>query len=302
MITSQVVDWLLDGDVSIQYQTYRDLVNSEESVIKQLQAEISEKGWGRQFLDKQKDNFDWGNKFYHPKWTCTHYTLLDLKTLGMLPNDRVTKSVLKSIHYLRTSRGVLNRELCVHGMLLNYSSHFGTSQELLIPVIDFLLDHKMSDNAWNCEFNRKGAKHSSLHTTISVLEGLFEFIKSGNEYRKKEIRESIDDGVEFILKHELYKSCKTKEIISPKLLKLSFPTRWYYNTLRALDFFQYAEIPRDPRMEDALVVLMNKEKSGKWPFQQRYPGQFHFEMETVRQPSRWNTLRALRVLKQYPVG
>jgi hypothetical protein len=84
------------------------------------------------------------------------------------------------------------------------------------------------------------------------------------------------------------------------MLMLSYPSRWRYDILRALDYFHSCAIEYDQRMSDAIEVLLKKRrKNGLWPVQARHIGKTHFEMEKTGEPSRWNTLRALRVLKKY---
>jgi len=156
----------------------------------------------------------------------------------------------------------------------------------------------MNDKAWNCEI-LYNATHSSVHTTISVLESFLEFSKIST-YKKNEIKKATKDGQEFLLKHNLYKSDKTGKIISKKFTMLSFPSRWHYDILRALDYFQQSDFNRDDRIQDALNLLKTKQrKDGTWPLQEKHPGRVHFDMERSGKPSRWNTLRALRVLKKY---
>ena len=105
------------------------------------------------------------------------------------------------------------------------------------------------------------------------------------------------------MQHRLYKSDRTGKIIHPRFLMLSYPTRWFYDILRSLDYFRDADVGYDPRMQDALDVLTTKRrKDGAWPLQAKHPGQTHFDMENPGQPSRWNTLRSLRVLKHFGVG
>jgi hypothetical protein len=176
-------------------------------------------------------------------------------------------------------------------MFLNYASYFKTEEKYLESIIDFILSQLMSDGGFNCRFNRVGAKHSSLHSTLSVLEGIWEYKKNNYNYR------------EFILEHRLFKSDKSGEVINKDFLKLSFPGRWRYDILRALDYFQYAKVGDDERMMDAIEVLLKK-RTGEniWKLQANHPGQFHFHMEKVGNPSRWNTLRALRVLKYFKVS
>jgi hypothetical protein len=184
-------------------------------------------------------------------------------------------------------------------MFLNYASYFKTPEKQLETIIDFLLSVQMGDGGFNCRSNKGGAVHSSLHSTISVLEGLHEYSKSGYNYRVKEVQVIEPQAREFILQHELFRSDKTCEIIDKRMLMLSYPSRWRYDILRALDYFQSCDIVYDPRMYDALGVLLQKRrKNGLWPVLARYSGETHVDMEETGKPSRWNTLRALRVLKK----
>ena len=171
---------------------------------------------------------------------------------------------------------------------------------MLESIIDCLIDAHMHDGGFNCQFNRKGAVHSSLHSTISVLEGLLEYKRGGYTYRQAELERIVAEAEAFILLHHLFRSDHTGEVIDKRFLMLSYPSRWRYDILRALDYFRDARRPYDVRMQDAIDVLHKKRrKDGRWPVQARHPGQTHFEMEQTGQSSRWNTLRALRVLRHF---
>jgi hypothetical protein len=185
-------------------------------------------------------------------------------------------------------------------MFLNYASYFGAEEAELQSIVDLLLREHMPDGGFNCESNRQGAVHSSLHTTISVLEGILEYGRSGYTYRLDELQESADQARSFLLEHKLLRSDRTGEIIDKKMLMLSYPSRWRYDILRALDYFQLAGVGYDPRLQDALDVLVKKRrKDRRWPVQAKHPGQTHFDMERTGGPSRWNTLRAMRVLRHF---
>jgi len=133
-----------------------------------------------------------------------------------------------------------------------------------------------------------------------LLEGLHEFRYAGHPYREQDMAEAMDTAVEFILIHHLYLSDRTGEIIKKEFIRLPFPGRWKYDILRAFDFFQYANIPWDDRMAEAMAVLHQKRnQDGTWNVQAAHPGQVHFVMEKAGRPSRWNTLRALRVLRHF---
>ena len=300
-----LIAWLLEGDVSIQYQVYRDLLATERP---QLRDHIATEGWGAQFLSCRKKEGHWGQRFYQPKWISTHYTILDLRNLGISQNNKeIRQSISQVIQEPKGRDGGISPfgtekkcDVCLNGMFLNYASYFLIEGDKLESIVDFLLSEHMKDGGFNCNSNREGAIHSSLHSTISVLEGILEYARNGYEYRLEELHEAEDDSRTFLLQHKLFRSDRTGEIIDKKMLMLSYPSRWRYDVLRALDYFRFAGINYDPRMQDALDILQRKRrKDGKWPVQAKHPGQTHFEMERTGGASRWNTLRAMRVLKHF---
>lgn len=308
MNKNQLIAWLLEGDVSIQYQVHRDLLSSDKP---ELRKRIATEGWGAQFLSKREQAGHWGDHFYQPKWISTHYTLLDLKHLAIAPQNTLIRQSLKQIvETLKGPDGGIypikahdKSDVCINGMFLNYASYFLTTQDDLASVVDFLLKEHMKDGGFNCRSNTSGAVHSSLHSTISVIEGIFEYQKNAYNYRLDELQKAAEQSQEFILQHRLFLSDRTGDIIDKKMRMLSYPSRWKYDILRALDYFQFTGMEYDPRLQDALDVLQKKRrKDGTWPVQAKHPGQTHFDMEKTGQPSRWNTLRALRVLKHFNIS
>ena len=304
-ITNDLLNWLLAGDVAIQYQVYRDLLDEERP---DLRTRIATEGWGAQFLGARQSAGHWGRGFYQPKWISTHYTLLDLKHLGIAPDQAPIRESISHIlaHHTSADGGVNpaktieNSDICVNGMFLNYAAYFGMPAESLHAIVDFLIGAQMADGGFNCLSNQQGAVHSSLHSTLSVLEGIAEYLAQGYTYRAAELESIARQAQEFILLHRLYRSDRTGAIINPRFLMLSYPSRWFYDILRALDYFRSVGAAYDPRMRDALDVLWQKRrKDGAWPLQAKHPGQTHFDMESPGQPSRWNTLRALRVLRRF---
>ncbi len=303
-----VLEWLLAGDVSIQYQVYRDLLDSPTDVQAELQARIAHEGWGAEFLARRKSDGHWGGGYYRLKWISTHYTLLDLKALGL---PRGIKEIEETVNMvLEQEKGgdgginpavtVPESDVCVSGMFLQCAAYFGSPEERLQPVIDFILSQQLDDGGFNCNYNRGGAVHSSLHSTISMAEGLWEYNKQGYVYRVEETENARSGCNRFMFDHRLYKSDRTGEVIDKKMLMLSFPPRWRHDILRALDYLAAAGEKYHPAMEDALYVLRQKQlKSGLWPLQAKHSGRVHFDMEKPGRPSRWNTLRALRVLKHF---
>jgi hypothetical protein len=309
ILDEPMIEWLLQGDVSIQYLTKKYLLNLENHELTLLRKRIATEGWGRRFLEARGENGHWGVDFYLPKWISSHYSLLDLRYLEIEPVDPIIETIHLILEQSRSSNGSVTEskakdsgDLCVNGMFLNYASFFGTSEGQLKSIVDYILDNLMPDGGFNCEINRKRVKHSSMHTTICVLEGIWEYHKTGYTYRADELRQAKKSAEEFLLMHHLFKSEKSGEIIDKKWTMLSFPTRWRYDILRALVYFVDAGVPCDPRMHDALDLLISKQrKDGTWPVQMKHPGQVHFDMEKTGSPSRFNTIRALRVLNKYNI-
>jgi hypothetical protein len=303
-----IIEWLLEGDASIQYQVWRDLLGRDK---KKLQDRIAIEGWGLNFLSMRHSNGHWGDRFYQPKWISTHYTLLDLRNLNLPSQNEVVQETIELI--LQNDKAVdggirlgpstnQHSDVCVNGMFLNYASYFKTPEIKLQSIIDSILAEIMPDGGFNCRTTRSGAKHSSLHSTLSVLEGFTEFQKAGYTYKQQEISMAIKTGIEFILIHRLFLSDRTGQIIDKNFLKLTYPCRWKYDILRAMDYFQYAGINWDNRMTEAIDYLNNKQnKDGTWNMQAAHSGQVHFMMEKAGKPSRWNTLRMLRVKKHFEI-
>jgi hypothetical protein len=306
-----LIGWLLEGDVSIQYQARRDLLGEGGPALEGLRARIGTEGWGARLLAARRPDGHWGRGYYQPKWTSTHYSLQDLRRLEPPPDTAAARQSVEmllaeaigpdgGVYYspllVRTKRP---SDVCINGMVLDFASYFLVLGQRTRELADSLLAARMGDFGWNCE-GWRGATHSSFHTTISVLEGLSSFSGAEPGYRGPELAEAIAEGAAFLLRHRLFRSHRSGEPADPKMLMLSYPFRWKYDILRALDWFARAGRPYDERMGDALGLLLAKRrKDGTWPLQNRHPGATHFEMEEPGGPSRWNSLRALRVLGTY---
>ena len=313
-----MIQWLLDGDPAIRWQTLRDLVGAAKRAVEQEQRKVPRQGWGARLLDKQDPAGTWAGGqasdggLYSPKWTSTAYTMLLLRDFGLPasnPQARKACSLLLDgglqrdggINYGIWAKWTRKSETCVTGMVLSILSHFAYDDTRLDTLADHLLEEQMPDGGWNCR-RPQGATHASVHTTISVLEGL----RLYELHRGRKIPEVLAAqrrGREFLLVHRLFRSHRTGEIIKPLFLRFSFPPRWHYDILRALDYFQAVDAPCDPRLSEAIeIVRTNRNKDGRWPLQHSYKGKTYFELERLGAPSRWNTLRALRVLKWWDGG
>jgi hypothetical protein len=181
-------------------------------------------------------------------------------------------------------------------MILSVLSYFDYDDDRLDTIAEHLLRVQMDDGGWNCRRPR-GATHASVHTTISALEGL-RWYEVHRQREVKAVREAQRRGREFLLEHKLFRSHRTAEVINPAFVRFAFPPRWHYDVLRGLDYFQSVGAPRDPRLEDAIeLVRRGRGDDGRWKLENTYSGEVWFPLETKGKPSRWNTLRALRVLE-----
>ncbi len=290
-----ILAWLLDGDPAISWQVERDLLAVPEEAWQRTRRRVSEEGWGRRLLDLQDPSGTWAGGLYGPKWTSTTYTLLLLHRMGLdrqHPGARL--GVARLWEGARVFDGGLTAavtidepEACITGMYVLLARYFGYDSDRLGPAIEWLASTQLADGGWNCQTVRTGSQHGSFHTTITALEALAGVGDTAAEER----------GREFLARHELYKSHRSGEVVDPRYLRLSFPPRWRYDVLRAMDLFCLVGAPVDPRHEAALTELVKRRRpDGRWPLQQRHAGRTWFEMEEVGGPSRWNTLRALRVL------
>jgi hypothetical protein len=296
-----VIDWLMDTDPSIRWQVLRDLNNGPPGAVAAERARVAEEGWGALLLSLQAEDGQWGGGAYSPKWISTTYTLLLLRHLGIDPTDpRVRKAAVKVRERVVMGRAQwpffqYRGETCITGMCLALAAYFGADEES-DQVMEWLLSEQLADGGWNCA-SAGGSVRSSFNTTISVLEGLLEYERqsSGNGA----VPEASRRGQEYLLERRMFRSLRTGEVVNPRWKLFSFPPRWHYDVLRGLDYLREARVPPDRRCEEAIALVEGKQdREGHWPLQNHYAGREHFKMEPgPGKPSRWNTLRALRVLR-----
>jgi hypothetical protein len=308
-----VIRWLLDGDPAIRWQVLRDLLGAVERTVERERRKVARQGWGGRLLARQDPEGTWAGGLssdgglYSPKWISTTYTMLLLRDFGLAANHRQARRACTLLLDRGLQRdGGINygwtpSETCITGMVLSILSHFEYEDDRLDTIADHLLEQQMPDGGWNCR-RRFGATHASVHTTISALEGL-RLYELGRRRNLQAVRAAQRRGREFLLMHRLFRSDRTGEIIKPVFTRFAFPPRWHYDILRALDHFQAAGAPRDPRLGEAIeIVESTRRDEGRWSLQHCWKGKTYFELERLGAPSRWNTLRALRVLKWWNGG
>jgi hypothetical protein len=308
-----VISWLMEGDPAIRWQTMRDLLDAPAKQWQAEQRKTLTEGWGAQLLAYQDEAGTWGGGVYSPKWISTTYTLLMLRDIGIprdcAPAQRgagiVVDDLAGKLDDPQFSKRVANQDRCLVGMALEIGVYFGMDDWRIEAMVDNLLAEVMPDGAWNCRRHKRPfPHHSSFHTTFNVLDGLREYIDLYKGKRNADAQAAEHSALELMLQHHLFRSDKTGEVIHEKFALMTYPHRWHYDAFRGLSYFARGNAPRDLRLQDAIDLLLSKRHADcTWPNEYRYSAKEFFRMEGVGQkPSRWNTLRAMRILKWWKDG
>lgn len=302
-----VVNWLLDSDPAIRWQVMRDLTREPADVVAAERAKIATEGWGARLLALQGPDGLWGGGALFPEWTSTTHTLLVLRYMGLDPMSaqarRAVAMVRDNAKWEHAGQAFFSGEVepCINGKAVAIGSYFG---EDVSGIVDRLLSEQLSDGGWNCE-RENGSVRSSFHTTIDVLEGLLEHERSVGA--SPELTAARHRGEAYLLDRHMFRRLSTGEVVNGEWLLFSFPPRWYYDVLRGLDHVRSADVAPDDRVAEAIDLVKSKRSAdGRWLLENPHPGRpgaVYFEMdEGEGKASRWNTLRALRVLDWYERG
>ena len=303
-----VTAWLLDADPAIRWQVMRDLTDAPADAVAAERARVATEGWGARLLALQADDGQWGGGVYNPKWTSTTYTMLLLRLLGLDPDAPQTRVAVARVHEGVTWERRGGRpffggewETCVNSMVLVLGAYFRVSDELVDDLLARVLDEQLEDGGWNCQAPRR-SRVASFNTTILALEALLEFERSIRS--DPAIASARARGEEYLLERRLFRSRSTGEVIRPEWTRFSFPPQWHYDVLRGLDHLRSTGHAPDERCAEAIqLVRRRRQDDGRWLLQRTYPARTHFQMEDGDgEPSRWNTLRALRVLRWWDGG
>ena len=309
-----VTDWLLDAEPAIRWQVLRDLVDAPSNVVAAERARVATEGWGARLLDLQGDDGQWAGGACFPAasfnwrddgngqpWTATLPTLQLLQDFGVDPADERVRVAIAAVkdgcRWEHAGQPFFDGEVepCINGRTVALGTYFGQPVD---GIVARLLGEQLEDGGWNCEAEN-GSVRSSFHTTINVLEGLlaYERAKRGSP----ELVAASRRGEEYLLERKLVRRKSTDEVVDPEWLECSFPTRWHYDILRGLEYFRSAGGAPDARVDEAISVLRSKQQpDGRWLLENTHPGNVHFTLEDGDgRPSRWNTLRAMRVLRWY---
>jgi hypothetical protein len=304
---TDIVAWLLDSDPAIRWQVMRDLAHEPDEAVAAERSRIATEGWGARLLALQAPDGRWGGRPWSLDYTDTFHVLELLRRFGLDPESEPARRAIGLVREQVIWRGGAPVETpwddhrffegevepCINGNVVATGAYFGVD---MAPLVERLLGEQLTDGGWNCEVEN-GATVSSFGTTINVLEGLLEHERAigGSAV----VRDARRRGEEYLLERRLFRRRSTGEVIDPAFLEFSFPTWWHYDVLRGLNYLRDTGEPPDERVAEAIdVVEGQRDPDGRWPLQHVYEGESHFELEAGEgRPSRWNTLRALRVLE-----
>jgi hypothetical protein len=302
MNREEVIAWLLKSDPAIRWQVLRDLLDTEESAYTLERRRLPQEGWCANLLSLQDKGGLWSGSLYNRKWVSTTYSLYLLKLLGLSPFhdqallacDRLLEEGLYCRREIRFSRGQVLQDIGVTGLILSLCCYFGYHHDLLHGIAEHLASQQGGEGNWLPDGPEAPSAYT-FETTLLVLEGLLQY---GKRYSTPNflLAGATAKGQDFLLKHNLYLDRGKR--IKNAWTSFSFPPYWFYDVLTALDYFQRFGENRDKRIQTGIDLLMQKRnKEGTWNLGARHPGKTHFQMEQPGEPSRWNTLRALQVLK-----
>jgi hypothetical protein len=295
-----VIDWLLGGDPAIRWQVKRDLLDEPAETWKRERRRTVKSGWVSELLARQGAAGEWPAG----RWTASTWTLLLLVALGIPEGHPAGRAPIERLLDKFVPEGasvesLLTRvDLCHLGFWLGLGAHFVEDDPRLPLLGEAVLSAQFEDGGWNCHMrNYPDTVHSSFHTTFNVRENLRIATVRGI-VPKRSFAAAERQAVELLLEHRLYRSDHTGEVISERFTQLTYPWHWHYTILRGLDYLRLTPAVSDRRLADPIDLLREKRKpNGRWPLQKRVPGTLLVEMEKPGQDSRWNTLRALRVLR-----
>ena len=307
-----VIRWLLDSDPSIRWQVMRDLTDAPAHDVAVERARVATEGWGARLLALQGADGRWGGAAWNRGWNSTMHVLWLLRHLGLDPTSAEARRAVSLVRDV-TWRGSGPQECdgnfffagevepCINGQVATAGAYFGQDVR---GIVDRLLGEQLADGGWNCEAP-DGSTRSSFNTTICVLEALLEHERATGGSPK--VTEARLRGQEYLLERRLFRRRSTGEVIErdrkgdAAWTRFAFPAWWHYDVLRGLEYLHSAGVTPDERVAEAIELVASKcDVDGRWPLGTRYPGVMPVEIgEGEGQPSRWNTLRALRVLEWY---
>lgn len=301
IVHMDTTDWLLESDPAIRWQAMRDLTEASPAAVAAERAKIPREGVGAQILACQGTDGAW-HRTGEPDWLPTTYTVLFLRSTGIDREDPAVDLAMDRLaagfrwHESLGGKTFFEGETepCLNGGTLATGAYFARASNSLMSR---LVSEQLEDGGWNCDAPK--STRSSFHSTICVLEGLLEYEREVGA--TPETTAARKRGEDYLLTRFLFRRKSNGEVVKPEFLSFAFPPRYCYDVLRALDYLRSSGAKPDARVDEAVTVIRNKQQSdGRWLLDDTHYESLGFPFsEKIGEPSKWNTLRALRVLRWY---
>jgi hypothetical protein len=293
-------DWLMDSDPAVRWQAMRDLLDAPAAAVAAERAKVATEGWGAQILAAQDPDGRWSGGTFFPEWIATLDALHMLYLFGLDPDSEEAQRAIAPVHEaarweydnnMRFWDGEV--EPCINGRTVAIGAYFGQDVR---GIVDRLLNDQMADGGWNCEQER-GSTRGSFDSTLNVLEGLLEYERSTGA--DGAVAAARRRGEEYLLDRRLLRRLSDGEVPQKRWLYVGFPNKWFYDVVRVLEYVRQARAEPDERMTEALDVVESKrDAEGRWPLDHAYHDTLLVDLEEAEgEPSRWITLRGMRILR-----
>jgi hypothetical protein len=266
------------------------LIGASAEEVAAERARVATEGAGAMLLALQAADGRWSGAAWNRGWNSTMHVLMLLRDMGLDPASDQARHAVDLVSDRVTWKGCGPQECdcnaffegevepCINGQVGAVGAYFGQDVR---GIVERLLVEQLPDGGWNCEA-AQGSTRSSFNTTICVLEALLAY-QRGVRSSQEVIERDRKGGAVWT--------------------RFAFPTWWHYDVLRGLDYLRSAGVAHDERVGEAIDLVASKcDSDGAWPLEVWYPGVMPVETDHGEgRPSRWNTLRALRVLNWYSV-
>ncbi len=315
---AMVIQWLLEDDQPVaRYYTLVDLLGRKEDdpEVRSTRSRIPRVGWANEQLRKQgskgfweahepKNVQEWVNFLYFPTFLATNWRALVLSDFGLDATNPRIKKVADLIFEYKLKRGspfnFFYEEACISANTARMMTAFGYADDVRVrKLYDWMLEDQREDGGWNCSQGTPG--------TLDVWEPLAAFAALPKAKRSPKMDEAISRGAEFYLERKLFEEGKP---YAP-WLRLHYPNHYFYDILVGLDVLTQLGIGGDRRLQPARKILTEKRRGdGTWLMDRSHPDvgpriimpaekkkYKPLVIEEPGKPSKWITLKALRVLK-----
>lgn len=327
LLKADPVDWLLEKDnPSVRYFTLSQILDRPQNSpeVQEAKKEIMLTGVVPKILAKQNSGGYWEepDKFYTAKYKGTVWQLIILAELGADGQDERIKKACEFILENSQDRksGGFSAWLSVKVGGGRYSGVLpcltGNMVWSLIRL-GFLGDPRVKRGVeWIAKYQRFDdgeayppkvwpyekatscfGKHSCHMGVVKALKALAEIPA---EQRSAGVVDALDRGVEYLLKHHIYKrSHNLNKVSKPGWLRFGFPLMYQTDVLEILGILTNLGC-KDERMQEAVdLVLSKQDNKGVWKLENTFNGRFQTSIEQKGASSKWVTLNASKALKTF---